>query len=95
MSKGIELTLGEDERILIIDDYSYHEGRPMRPSSVRFDPPEPPESAELYDIKCHWFDTGAALTDEEWQAYQDDIEEFLFERIKEEAESGRDEPRDD
>ena len=86
--RSFELTVGEDDRVIVVTDYVYHAGRPMRPSSVRFDPPEPPEPAELYDIECHWQDTGAALTADEWTEHEDRVTDECWERIRERAEEG-------
>ena len=77
MSKGIEVYI---ERCLVIDDYTYHAGR----AAVTNRAPEdcsPAEGEELCDIAGHWDDTGEKLTDKEFEAHQDQIEEALLEQI--------------
>ena len=90
MSKGIEVYI---ERCLVIDDYTYNAGR----KGVTNRAPEdcyPDEPEELMDITGHWEDTGEKLTDKEFEAHQDAIEEELLEHIHA-AQEADDEPRDD
>ena len=93
MSRGIEVTVGEEDRVIIITDYTYTRGH----KAVLFRAPEdcsPAEPEELDDITGHWDDTKEPLTDKEFEAHQTTIEEALLVQIHSYQED-RDEPRDD
>jgi hypothetical protein len=81
------------ERCIEVTDFNYSPGR----KACLFRAPEdcyPAEPAEINDIECHWQDTGADLSDENWDAFGDQIEEACFEHAENEAEAAEDDAAD-
>ena len=89
--KNIEITIewrpGE-ERVIEVTDWTYHAGSKGH-GPRGYCPGCPPEAEELDDVECNWQDVQVKLTDEEWDAYQESIEEAIFERIRDEREDDR------
>ena len=83
MNKSLEVPVEvtDQERIIEVTDYTYRAGC----KAVTNRAPEdcyPAEPEELDDIQCHWADTGADLTDAEFELYQEQIEEACFEQVR-------------
>ena len=88
MSRGLEVTVGEEDRVIIITDYTYTRGH----KAVLFRAPEdcrPEEPAEIDDIECHWQDTGEKLDTNEWTEHCDYIEDCIWEYIRMQQEDSR------
>lgn len=90
VSRSLELEVpvnwGDGERIIIVDDYSYSRAR----KACLFRAPEdcyPAEPATIEYIECHWQDTGVDLSQENWDAFGEKIEEVCFQHVENEADA--------
>jgi hypothetical protein len=84
MSKQLEVLVEDEhgeERTIIVEDYEIKEGYPAETSRAPEDC-HPGEPDRIEDIEVKWEDTNESLTDEEFEVYQEQIEEAIFETNK-------------
>ena len=78
--KDIEISVGEDDRIIQVVDYSISKGSPGH-AYPKYDCAGcPPEPASVEDIQAIWQDTGQPLTDEEFETHAERLEAAIWER---------------
>ena len=68
----------DNERTILVDNYTYHAGRP---AVLRGDPDSwlAPEGATIEDVECRWADTQQILSADEYMVFADEIDLAIHE----------------